>query len=263
VVEPELLDELPANDPFALRSRNDLQRVNAWMSNPGILARQLRRMLPGPKPWRILDLGAGDGRLMWQVARRLPHDWYGTSVDLLDKQAPLSLQASRGLESLGWDVRCLCGEVHQWLRNAPAERWSAICANLFLHHFPEEELQQLLNLISERTRIFIAVEPRRSLWGLVASKTVGLIGCNRVTRHDAVVSVRAGFTGTSLSDLWSKNGSWRLEERPAGLFSHLFVASKMPAESSLAASVSPSSLPLRQSARATSLRGERRSEGLS
>jgi SAM-dependent methyltransferase len=265
VVEPELLDELPANDPLAWYARNDLQRLNAWMGNAGILARQLRGMAPGAKPWRILDLGAGDGRFMWQVASRLPQGWKGTVVGLLDKRATLSPQARHGLENLGWDVRCLCAEVTEWLRNAPTESWSVICANLFLHHFPQQELQQLLKLISERARTFIAVEPRRSLWGLMASKMVGLIGCNHITRHDAVVSVHAGFTGKALSDLWPINGGWHLEERAAGPFSHLFVASKMVAESALAERVSLSPLTLRQTAGAASLslEGTHRSTGLS
>ena len=55
-----------------------------------------------------------------------------------------------------------------------------------------------------------------------AAKLVGLIGCNSVTRHDAVVSVRAGFTNRELSDLWPTQGAWLLQEQRAGLFSHLF-----------------------------------------
>jgi hypothetical protein len=224
LVEPELLDELPAEDPLAQHSRNDLQRLNAWMGNAWILARQLRQVAGEAKSRRILDLGAGDGRFMYQVARRLSHDWKCTRLGLLDKQAAISLEARRGFERLGWDIHSLSAEVKEWLMKAPTEPWSAICTNLFLHHFSEKELLHILKLISEKTRAFVAVEPRRSIWGLIASKMVGLIGCNRVTRHDAVISVRAGFIDNALSDLWPKDGNWLLEERAAGPFSHVFVA---------------------------------------
>src|SRR5262245_55343099 len=110
LVEPELLDQLAAQDPLARRSRDDLQRLNAWMGNARILARQLQPMVAAPKPRQILDLGAGDGRFMWQVARRLPRDWSGTTVALLDKQPATSPQARTGLESLGWRVRDLCAD---------------------------------------------------------------------------------------------------------------------------------------------------------
>jgi len=226
IVEPELLDELPAEDSLARHSRNDLLRLNAWMGNAGILARQLETLATEPNPRRILDLGTGDGRFIWQVAKRLPCHWKGTVVDLLDNQADISAQARCGLEDLGWRVRDLRTDVSRFLATAPGEPWSATCANLFLHHFHERELARLLSLISQRTALFVAVEPRRSVWGLIASRMVGFIGCNRITRHDAAISVQAGFNGNALSDLWPKQGTWLLEERRAGLFSHLFVARK-------------------------------------
>ena len=54
-----------------------------------------------------------------------------------------------------------------------------------------------------------------------------MIGCNAVTRHDAAVSVRAGFLGNELSALWPDQKNWQLTERRTGLFSHLFVAQKI------------------------------------
>ena len=38
IVQPELLDELPPDDPRAMRSRRDLRRINAWMRNHAIMA---------------------------------------------------------------------------------------------------------------------------------------------------------------------------------------------------------------------------------
>jgi len=74
--------------------------------------------------------------------------------------------------------------------------------------------------------LFIACEPARCAFSLIACKCLGLIGCNHVTRHDAEISVRAGFTNHELSDLWPRKSDWQLKEGTAGLFSHLFVASK-------------------------------------
>src|SRR5665213_1028567 len=43
IVEPELLDALPPDDPSAIRSRQDLRRVNAWMRNHELRARALKK----------------------------------------------------------------------------------------------------------------------------------------------------------------------------------------------------------------------------
>jgi hypothetical protein len=62
---------------------------------------------------------------------------------------------------------------------------------------------------------------------LLCSRLLGAVGCNDVTRHDAVVSVRAGFSGCELSSLWTDNDNWQLTEQSAGAFSHLFIARKI------------------------------------
>ena len=99
-------------------------------------------------------------------------------------------------------------------------------ANLFLHHFHAERLALLLGLVADRSEVFVACEPRRSFLGLGASHGLALVGCNEVTLHDAVVSVRAGFAGRELRGLWPGTERWELREYAAGLFSHCFVAAR-------------------------------------
>jgi hypothetical protein len=50
------------------------------------------------------------------------------------------------------------------------------------------------------------------------------IGCNDVSRHDAVVSVRAGFSDRELSELWPADRRWSLHEHAALPFTHCFAA---------------------------------------
>jgi hypothetical protein len=99
-----------------------------------------------------------------------------------------------------------------------------IFANLFLHHFTQEQLGALFRLIASRTPAFVALEPRRHAWPLLGCRFLRLLGCNQVTCHDAPVSVRAGFRDRELSALWPSGPGWRLVERSAGVFSHLFSA---------------------------------------
>ena len=113
----------------------------------------------------------------------------------------------------------------EWLSKCDI-RSDLVLTNLFLHHFSHEELRNLLRGVARLTPAFLALEPRRSWWSLAVSRMVGCIGCNRVTRHDAPASVRAGFDGQELSDLWSCSNDWTLQEQRAGWFSHTFLASR-------------------------------------
>jgi len=237
-VEPELLDELPADDARAVRSRKDLRRVNAWMGNHRVMARALRVAFPQQPPGRMIEIGAGDGNFLLGVARRLSPAWKGVSAELLDRQDLVTPQTHNGFEGLGWRAETLKADVLAWLSQSAPQGYDAMLANLFLHHFSDAQLTQLLREAARRAQVFVAVEPRRSAWALAVSRLLWLIGCNEVTRHDATISVRAGFAGRELSRLWPCDGAWSLHEQPAGLFSHVFIAHRRSVSSAQACSAS-------------------------
>ena len=225
-VDSELLDEMAPADPRAVRSRGDLLRINALMGNGEIMFKALRKACADPGPRRLVDMGAGDGRLLLRVARRLHPDWQGTHALLLDRRNAASPDAYEAFEALGWRTESSEADVLDWLARAGATTYDVLTANLFLHHFREAQLAGLLRSAAETARVFIAVEPHRSGRSLFFSRWLWLIGCSRVTQHDGVVSVRAGFNGHELSRLWPADPSWALQERPAGWCSHLFVAER-------------------------------------
>src|SRR5450631_944078 len=85
-VEREWLDVLQPDDPRAIRSRNDLKRINACMLQSAIMARSLTDACRHNTPRTLLDLGSGDGTFMLRVARRLSSRWQNVTVILLDRQ---------------------------------------------------------------------------------------------------------------------------------------------------------------------------------
>jgi len=224
-IEPEWLDDLPASDARAVRSRRDLKRINALMMNGALVARELGRAFPGQPPRVVAEIGAGDGQFMLQVARKLPH-WRAIDVVLLDQQPLVSPATREKLAAGGWQTQLVAADACAWLTQPAAAVPDVIVANLFLHHFDTAELSALLRQLAQRTRVLIACEPRRSHGALLGSHLLGLIGCNDVTRHDAVVSVRAGFRNQELSGLWQERTAWTLQEGAYGLFSHYFVATR-------------------------------------
>jgi len=213
MLEPEWLDELPPQDPRAVRSRADLRRVNWLMGN----ARSIAKVLSTEKLTRIADLGSGDGHLMLSVARRLRRA--GVELCLVDRAPVVSNATLSEFERLGWRVRVVARDALAFLREEPVE---IVVANLFLHHLSPEALRELFAIVSKNSRMLAACEPRRSQLALLGCRLMWFIGANDVTRHDSVVSVRAGFTGRELSELWQ--APWQLDERSAPPFSHLFVA---------------------------------------
>ncbi len=228
-VEPEWLDELAPTDPRAIRSRRDLRRVNSFMLQAGIMRRLLLSACGDERPRFILELGGGDGSFILKVAQALARNWPGVRVTLLDRQPVVAKETREAFQALGWKLEVVTADVFAFLEAAAGTQADVVTANLFLHHFPDARLRRLLALAATIAPRIVACEPRRSAWSLGASRLLWAIGCNDVSRHDAAASVRAGFRGTELSALWPRQQGWRLSERPAGLFSHAFVARRADA----------------------------------
>jgi hypothetical protein len=223
-LQPEILDSLPAGDPRAIQARRDLRKVNAFMGHAGLVARALRAQRPTPR--RIVELGAGDGSLLLKVATRLGRAQAGVRAVLVDRAPTIGARTIAEFRALGWDVAADETDVFDWLMRPGPEHADLMFANLFLHHFDDAELSTLFAAIARQTTRFVACEPRRSRTALAGASLLFLLGCNDVTRHDAHISVRAGFRDAELSQLWPNEQGWRLEERRAGLFSHFLTATR-------------------------------------
>jgi trans-aconitate methyltransferase len=144
IVQPEILDRISPTDPRAIRSRRDLRRVNAWMRNPSIMADALKNNLSGYALKKITELGAGDGNFLLQIAQKLSSRWPNTNVTLLDMQKNISDETLAAFSKFDWRAEVVVANVFGW----PQSSEEIVVANLFLHHFENERLTELLRIIS-------------------------------------------------------------------------------------------------------------------
>ena len=226
LVQPELLDHLPGDDPQAIRSHHDLRRIHAWMGNVRHVAPCLDHAADRKAPRRIIDLGAGDGAFMagcLQHATRIPKD---TELLMIDRRNSVDSGILSRLRARGFHPRVKQIDAWDWFQTTAPQPGTWILASLFLHHFETPSLPTLLACIAQHADLFCACEPRRASLPLAACRLLPCIGANAVTRHDAAVSVQAGFRGTELSDLWPVRNGWRLRERTAGWFSQILFAER-------------------------------------
>jgi len=182
-IVPEILDSLPGDDPEALRSRRDLRLINFLMGNE-------RWILQQDYHGGVIELGAGEGALTRKLAER------GQVIGLDFQERP------DGLE-IPW----LAGDLFQSL---PGVEGETVVANLILHHFENDQLAQLGKLIRER-RSLIAVEPWRSRISLAEGYVLWPL-INHVTKHDMMVSIRAGFRNGELRELLDLGNEWEWKE---------------------------------------------------
>lgn len=222
-VEPEILDELPPDDPRAIRSRADLRRLN-WLMWHGPIFRDILKANLKQPPRVITEIGTGDGTLMLNLAAELHTHWPGVRVILVDRQKVVSDATLEGFQKFGWHAELVTADIFNWVSSAG--RMDVVIANLFLHHFTNEKLAGLFRSFADRTDFFLAGETRREWPSFAVCRVLGLLGCNSVTRHDAWLSMKAGFVGNELSALWPAGNGWELTERRVIFFTHLFTAQR-------------------------------------
>ena len=159
IVEPELLDELPPDHEQAISSRADLRRLNAIMGHAGIMTRAFQSCFPSSGKsmrLRVVELGAGDGTLILQLARKWSALGVIVAVTLVDLQTVISPETRRAIEALGWSVEVVECDVFVWLKQSlPAA--GLVLSNLFLHHFEEKRLSALLASIASLILFAIAL----------------------------------------------------------------------------------------------------------
>jgi hypothetical protein len=226
-VRSEVLDSLAPGDPKALQSRRDLRRVHRAMRSVSALNDALSRLQLAAHPKSVLELGAGDGSLLLRLAASLRPRWPRVQLTLLDRQHIVDSETVESYRSQGWEVTTVCEDVLTWARQSAHQRYDLTVATLFLHHFKDSELRELLRGVVSQSRAFVAIEPRREMLAKVGSRLIGLLGTNAVTREDAVKSVEAGFTGDEITAAWpATDKSWWTQEFRVLPFSHGFIAAQ-------------------------------------
>jgi SAM-dependent methyltransferase len=208
---PELLDSLPFGHPDAVHCRRDLRLINLFMRNVAWFERTLPALLrPGE---RVLEIGAGTGELGLRLCRR------GVALDGLD----LWPRPEAWPKARRWHVADLRGF-------SGYDQYAAVIGNLIFHQFSDSELGELGATLRRSARLVVACEPtRRRLSQRVMALLAPLAGANHVTRHDAQVSIAAGFAGEELpAALGMEAGAWEFSCTETALGASRMVAVRSP-----------------------------------
>ena len=202
-VVPEILDSLPPDDPQARKSRRDLRRIDALMGNSRWVLSSLSQMAPGSP---VHELGSGEGGMLEKLSTA---GFQVSGYDLAPRPPGLS-------EEVSWQQGDLFAD------ETPFE--GAVVATLFLHHFEGEHLAALGRRLAG-AHLLAFVEPLRSRLALAEGYAlVPFVG--QVTRHDMIVSIRAGFQPGELPRALGLDEEWEVSESTTLLGGYRLLANR-------------------------------------
>jgi SAM-dependent methyltransferase len=197
----ETLDDPRAPAAHVEATLDDIARINAWFGGRAAASFGLMQLLrdhPRPGPVTLLDVGAGSGDIARYLVRRAER--WGIALELLAlERHPLAAR------------RCRRGGIPAVLADAGrlplADRSvDIVLASQLLHHFDRASAVALLRELHRVARLGgIVADLRRHA---VAAHGIWLacvvMGLHRVTRRDAVLSVRRGFSAGELETLLAR-----------------------------------------------------------
>ncbi len=193
--EPELLDA-GVSDEEALRSLADLRSVNRFLGGRRALLRAVQPLFAGLSRPSLLDVGCGSAELPALLRAQLDGRLLAVGLDLKLLHVR---QTPQGVQAVVADARALPFR--------PAA-FDVVSASLFLHHFDEPELPDVLRgLWSVARRALVVNDLRRAHVPYVFARLVfPHVMRTRVSVCDGLLSIRRAFRPDELRRAFAQAG---------------------------------------------------------
>lgn len=225
---PEKMDH-PQVDPGELRAALDhLEGVNRRLLGHRAALRPFLRWSrdwPTDRPIRVLDLGTGSAdfpRALLDFAAARGFTVHITAVDLHPETLAVARDKCAGIES----IEFIEADARTLTERFGGGSFDYAYAGLFLHHLEDIEVVTVLRIMDRlSSRGMVWNDLIRSPLTKVAIWPLALTG-PPIFRHDAVVSMHAGFTKREARDLARRAGWERLRYHNHWLHRFILTAEK-------------------------------------
>jgi hypothetical protein len=210
----EMLDAGIGSDNDVAENLADLRFINRRMGGASVVLGDLEKILIARRPAEIslLDVGTGSADIpnaVQRLCRSLGISSRIVALDLSDRNLRIArarLGIEPGIELVQADALHL---------PFPDASFDFVTASLFLHHFLESEVKELLGGFNRVARTSVLVNDlARSFVPYYFFRLFGrLFTRSFLTRNDGAISVLRGFTAAELRDIASESCSGTFEVR--------------------------------------------------
>ncbi len=208
--EEEIMDDFSIDDEGLHRTLEELEFINRWLGGNAITIGALKEVLAQcdtRQTVRIADLGCGSGDML-----RLIHDAFADHYNLelvgIDANQAVVRHAKEKNGSkypIQYHTMDILGESFR------KETYDIVLCTLFLHHFPEKLLEDILRRLQPQTQKALIINDlhRHPLAYYSIALLTRLFSRSYMTRYDAKLSVLRAFSKKELAEVLQKSG-WRL-----------------------------------------------------
>jgi SAM-dependent methyltransferase len=191
--KPEWMDSPEVNPAEMALVLGDLARLNRLFGGSASILDTLWPMLADAREFSVLDVAAGDGFLLRELARRAWRDglsFRGLALEINPAVITVARQSCSSFPTIQVEMADGLALPHA------TDSFDFVISSLALHHFgPEraETASREMNRVARRG--WIVSDLRRSRTGYALTwLAVRALRCRPITRHDGPISIQCAFT---------------------------------------------------------------------
>lgn len=200
--EPELMDDFSMKGELLRDTLDKLGKINKWLGGNYVTLNGLKKVLidqPKNKLITIIDLGCGHGeilRLIGDYGRQEGYKFKLIGIDANQDAIDYAIELSQDYEELTFENIDIFSEEFQDLD------CDVVLSTLFLHHFNQDEIHNLLKIITSKAKLGIVVNDlhrNKVAYGLF--KLLGLVISNHMIVQDGLTSILRAFKRDELENI--------------------------------------------------------------
>ena len=205
---PEIMDDFTIGGDQIHRTLLEIERINELLGGNNVTISGMKQLLkkhPLKKTFAIADLGCGGGamsHLIQSMGLRKEIDMNITGFDANPHIIDFCKRRFSAQEGLHFQCLDILSEEFKKLH------FDSITATIFMHHFTDEELTDILKSLKTQVAIGIVINDLHRHWFAYHSikQLTKLFSNSDMVKHDAPVSVRRAFTKKELVNILIEAG---------------------------------------------------------
>lgn len=203
--DAEIMDDFSINGDILYQTLDTLASINKWLGGNNVTITGLKKVLinhPKDHPITIIDLGCGGGDLLRRISKYGKKNGYTFKLVGIDANKDAMFHArnlSKNYHNISFIACDIFSEEFETLQ------YDLVLSTLFLHHFKEEQIIDILSKAKKKAKLGIIVNDlNRHPMAYYLFKLVCLTIKNRMIIDDGLTSILRGFKRKELESFSNK-----------------------------------------------------------
>jgi hypothetical protein len=213
--QSEILDEPDCDALSAEKSYRFMRYVNRYYGGVGTVCKFITRYVPAGRKIKILDLGSGmcdiPLAVLSRFGRQSPWNLDFTCLEINPVAIKMAHEAIGDIPS----VRIISENIFS---HNPQTHYDYAIGSMFFHHLSDSQIIELLNKLRSFVKKGILINDLRRSPINYAACWLAVRCSHRAVRHDALLSIRKGFTAAQLRQLLSNLDNAQVHIEPNWFF---------------------------------------------